>query len=80
MNLYTLFPGDTLLVISIAAFVLGTAILLAPFLGVGAKRKDPALTAIMQQVNGHPGASARVREAYIADIVDASAAPQALTR
>lgn len=79
MTVYTLFPGDTLLVIAIAALVLGSVLLLAAFLGLGARRQDPALVSIMNQVNGHPGTGAPVREAYIADIVDAPAAPLALT-
>lgn len=80
MTVYTLFSGDSLLVIAIAALILGSALVIAPFLGLGVKRQDPALQSIMDQVNGYPGASARFREAYIADIVDAPAAPRSLTR
>jgi hypothetical protein len=75
MNLYTLFPGDTLLVIAIAAFVFGAALILAVFLGAGATRQDAALASIMQQVSAAPA-----RETYIADIVDAPSASLSLTR
>lgn len=81
MNLYTLFPGDTLLVIAAAAFAIGTAMILAPFFGLGARRQDPALASILQQVAAAPAQP--LREAYIADIVDGpqSALPQlTLTR
>jgi hypothetical protein len=78
MNLYTLFPGDTLLVIAIAAFVFGAALILAVFLGAGATRQDTALASIMQQVSAAPATP--VRETYIADIVDAPSASLSLTR
>ncbi|QOT19658.1 hypothetical protein [Paenarthrobacter sp. YJN-5] len=80
MNLYTLFPGDTLLVIAIAAFIIGGGLLLSLFLRAGARRQDPALASILNQVASAP--SGPLRESYIADIVDApsSAGPRALTR
>lgn len=81
MNLYAYFPGDTLLVIAVAAFIIGSGLLLAVFLGAGAKRQDRGLTPILQQVAAAPAAP--LRETYIADIVDgppAPLAPLALTR
>jgi hypothetical protein len=81
MNLYTLFPGNTLLVIAVAAFAVGAALILAVFLGAGARRPDTALASILQQVAAAPAApAAPVRETFIADIVDARPAPLALTR
>lgn len=74
------FNGTPLLVFAIVALVVGSVLLVAPFLGLGAKRNDAALDSSMNQIDGCPGASARAREAYIADIVDAPAAPLALTR
>jgi hypothetical protein len=81
MSVYNYFPGDTLLVISIVAFFLGSTLLAAAFLGLGARRQDPALASIMKQVADTPAAP--LRETYIADIVDGPAAPaaqRALTR
>lgn len=78
MNVYTLFPGDTLLVIAVVALALGAVMVLAPFLGVEAARQDPALASILQQVADAPSGPAR--ETYIADIVDAPSAPLALAR
>lgn len=78
MTVYTLFPGISLLVIAIAGLVLGAALVIAPLLGVGARRQDPALASVLQQVADAPAEP--LRETYIADIVDAPAAPLALAR
>jgi hypothetical protein len=75
MTVYSIFPGNTLLVIAMVAFAVGAALLAAPFLGVGAKRKDPALASILRQVAAAPAEP--LRETYIADIVDGPAAPPA---
>lgn len=58
MSVYSYYPGDTLLVISIVAFFLGSALLVAAFLGLGAKRQNPALATILKRIADTPAAPA----------------------
>lgn len=68
---FDLFSGTPLLVLAICLLVVGAAFLVAPFLGVGAKRPDPALEAVLRQIEGYDKA-APAREAFDGIIVEDS--------
>lgn len=66
MSLFDFVSTDTLGLIAAITLPLGLAMLVAPFLGIGAKRTDPYLAAMLRQVSDAPA-----RETYIGEIVDA---------
>ncbi|MBG0738716.1 hypothetical protein IV500_04695 [Paeniglutamicibacter antarcticus] len=78
MNVYTLFPGDTLLLVAGSAFLIGATLIVALVLGVGAKRRDSALTSMLKQISATHNAP--LRKTYLVEIVDETGNALALSK